>query len=94
MDIANIAGNALGSAASSGSSLMDLFGPNSDLMSMLGSEGMKNLISGGTALWQGMETKDMLDFQKGLAQNAQAKTDTLFQQDQEDRQRRKDLNFS
>jgi len=64
-------------------SLMKLFGNNSDFMKMLGSEGFKNLIAGGTALYQGSQMGDMLDFQKSLATKADQRTEALFQNDLE-----------
>ncbi len=96
MALGEAVGSAVGGVASSGllDSMAQLFGPDSEFMKMIGSEGMKNLIAGGTGLMQGMQVNDMLDFQKGLATDAAAKTDVLFQQDQEDRQKNKDLNFS
>ena len=63
------------------------------LMGILGSEGFANLIKGGTSLYNGMQMGDMLDFQKGLATKADQRTDTLFQQDQEDRDALKNLDF-
>lgn len=66
----------------------------SDFMKLLGSEGFGNLIKGGTALYGGMQAGDMMDFQKSLANKSEARTETLFQQDQEDRERNKNLDFS
>jgi hypothetical protein len=88
--------SAAGNAASGGmmDSIMKLMGPDSSLMKMLGSEGMANLIKGGTSLFNGMQMGDMLDFQKNLATKADQRTDTLFQQDQKDRQALNDLEFA
>ena len=74
--VANVASN----AASGGimSSLSSLFGPDSQLMKILGSEGMANLITGGSALMEGLQTGDMLDFQKNLATKADARTEGLY----------------
>ena len=63
-------------------------------MGALGSEGFANLIKGGTSLYNGMQMGDMLDFQKNLATKADQRTDTLFQQDQEDRKAMNDLEFA
>lgn len=89
-------GNAASGAVSGGAlkSLMDLFGKNSNLMDILGSEGFSNMIQGVTAFHQGNKMGDMMDFQKGLATNAEDRTDTLFKQDQEDRERNKNLDFA
>ena len=76
--------------------LQSLFGEgfkDMGIMDMLGSEGMKNIITGGTALMNGMQTGDMLDFQKGLATKADARTDKLFAQDQEDKEALNNLDF-
>jgi len=79
--------------------LQALFGKNfnigqNGILGALGSEGFSNLLQGGMSLYNGMQMGDMLDFQKNLANDAQIKSNLLFDQDQEDRQRRKDLNFS
>ncbi len=75
-----------------------LFGKGFDfgqegIMGMLGSEGFSSLLKGGADLMTGLQTGDMLDFQKDLASKADARTDTLFNQDQEDREYRQNLNF-
>lgn len=66
----------------------------SDFMKMLGSEGFGNLIKGVGAGANILQTGDMMDFQKGLANKSEMRTDTMFQQDQEDRERNKNLDFS
>jgi len=70
--------------------LTSLFGKNSSLMEMLGSEGMKNLISGGTALMNGLQAGDMLDFQKNLAKKQDARTDALFNDTMDSRNNQKE----
>ena len=85
MGVGGAVAGAAGSAASSGimSSLTSLFGPDSPLMNILGSEGMKNLITGGLGLKNGLEMGDMLDFQKNLAVKADARTEQIFDRDME-----------
>jgi hypothetical protein len=61
--------------------LLKLLGPDSPLMSIMGSEGMKNLISGGMGLANGLQMGDMLDFQKNLAMNAEERTEETFNRD-------------
>ena len=61
---------------------------------ILGSESMGNLIKGGTSLYNANQMGDSLDFQKDLATNAEARTDLLFDQDQETRERRQNLKFT
>jgi len=63
--------------------LLKLFGPDSPLMSILGSEGMKNIITGGLGLKNGLEMGDMLDFQKNLAVKADTRTQQMFDRDME-----------
>ena len=75
-------------------SLGSLFGAESPIMKMLGGEGMKNLIAGGTGLYQASQTGDMLDFQKGLATNAEARTQTQFDNSQKDREFMQGLDFA
>ncbi len=75
-----------------------LFGEGFDfgkegLMGMLGGEGFKNLLSGGTGLYKAGQAGDMLDFQKGLATKAETRTDKLFQQDQDEQEALNNLNF-
>ena len=93
MPLGAVAGAASGASGGLMSALSSLFGADSGLMKILGSEGMKNLIAGGSALYSASQTGDMLDFQKGLATKADARTDKLFQQDQEDRDALNDLEF-
>ena len=64
------------------------------LMSFLGSEAFSNLIAGGAAAFQANATGDMLDFQKGLANKSEKRTETLFNQDQQDRDAMNDLDFA
>ena len=78
--------------------LSALFGKSFDfgkegIMGMLGSEEMKNLISGGMGLYQANQTGDMLDFQKNMATKADARTQTLFDQDQDEQEALNNLNF-
>ena len=51
------------------------------IMGMLGSEGFSNLLSGGSSLMQGLQTGDLLDFQKDLATKADARSAALFKED-------------
>ncbi len=78
--------------------LSALFGKGFDfnkegLMGILGSEGFANLLKGGTSLYNGMKMGDMLDFQKNLAQKAEGRTNRLFQNDMEDRDALKNIQF-
>ncbi len=68
-------------------------GMMSGLMDMLGSEGMSNLMKGGTALYGGMQAGDMMDFNKSMATKADARQDTLMGNLEEDRARDKNLDF-
>jgi len=61
---------------------------------LLGSDMMKNIVSGGMALNNSMQMGDMMDFQKDLATNADNRTQTLFDQDQETAERRRNLDFT
>ena len=84
MGIEAAAGNAMagaaGNAASSGimSSISKLFGPDSAIMKILGSEGMSNLITGGSALWEGLKTGEMMDFQMDQATKAGERTQGMY----------------
>lgn len=60
---------------------------------ILGSDVFKNLLGGGLAVKGIMDTNEMMDFNKDLATKADARTQTLFQQDQEDRNALKSLDF-
>ena len=78
--------------------MSSLFGQGSSfgadgLMGILGSEGFANLLKGGASLMSGMQMGDMLDFQKDLASKADARTNILFNQDQQDRDAAKNLDF-
>lgn len=73
--------------------LKGLFSGEGGLGNFLGSEMFGNLIKGGSALMGGMQAGDMMDFQKDLMGNAENRTNTLFEQDQEDRERDKNLDF-
>ena len=64
------------------------------IMGMLGNEGMSNLLEGITKYKSGQDMSDMLDLQKGFATNAEARTQTLFEDDQERNDRNKSLKFS
>ena len=76
---------AAGSAASGG--LFD------SLFNLLGQDGFKNLLSGGTSLFNAFQQSNALNFQKDWAKKADARTDILFGQDQEDRLALNNLNF-
>jgi len=64
------------------------------LMNLIGSDGFKNIMQGGLGLYQGIQNKDMLDFQKQLATKTDARNDVLFQNQQDDRERNQNLKFS
>ncbi len=75
-----------------------LFGEGFDfgkegIMGMLGSEGFKNLLAGGKSLYDANQTGNMLDFQKGLATKADARTEKLFQRDEQEQEALNNLNF-
>ncbi len=79
-----------------GSLLGSLFGEGSmkGIGDFLGGDIFKNLMSGGTALYGANQMGDMMDFQKDMAVNADNRTQTLFENDQEDREFNKNLDFS
>lgn len=60
---------------------------------ILGSDVFKNLFAGGMALKDSFQTDDMMDFSKSLATKQDARTQTLFDQDQEDREKLQNLDF-
>ena len=68
-------------------------GAPAGLSDILGSDVFKNLFAGGMALNNSMQTNDLMDFQKKLATNADTRAQTLFNQDQEDRDSLKRLDF-
>jgi len=76
--------------------MTDLLGEGgmSKMMEFMGGDVMKNMIAGGTALSNSMQTGDLMDFQKGLATNADNRTQTMFDQDQETAERRRNLDFT
>jgi len=67
---------------------------NKGLMGILGNEGFGNLLDGGMKLYNGMQMGDMLDFQKGMAKNADRRTESLFQQDKREQEALNNLNFA
>ena len=64
------------------------------IMGTLGSEGFSNLLKGGMSIYNGMQMGDMLDFQKGMAKNADRRTESLFQQDKREQEALNNLNFA
>ena len=76
-----------GKGASSG-------GMMGSLMELLGGDAFKNLLSGGTSMFNAFQQNDALNFQKDLAKKADARTDILFGQDQEDRNAINNLEFA
>jgi len=65
-----------------------------DIGSFLGSDMMKNLVGGGSALWQAGNAKDALNFQKGAYKDARADQNMMMEDYQEDRDFRKNLDFT
>lgn len=64
-----------------------------NLMKLLGNEGFAKLLGAGIQGYGAYKTGNMLDFQKNLMKKADQRQDILFAQDQEDRQRNKNLDF-
>jgi len=64
------------------------------IMGMLGNEGVSNLIKGiGTGMNM-FQTGDMMDFQKGLANKADARTQGLYDRDQREQDALNNLDFT
>ena len=78
--------------------IQSLFGEGMSLgkdgiMGILGSDQMANIVKGITSWQSGQQMGDMLNMQKDLAYKAEGRTEQLFQDDQEARKRRRDINF-
>ena len=60
----------------------------------LGGDAFKNAAGLGMNLWQGMQQNDMMKFQKGLAQKSFNMQKDIFDENKDDRERRKNLDFT
>ena len=69
-------------------------GGKGGLMGMLGSDAFKNVAGLGTNIWQGMQQNDMMKFQQGLAQKSFNMQKDIFDENKDDRERRKNLDFT
>jgi len=60
----------------------------------LGGDAFKNAAGLGLNLWQGLEQNKMMKFQKGLAQESFNMQKDIFDENKQDRERRKNLDFT
>ncbi len=95
--IANaVQGAASGAASGLGGLMTDFLGKMGfdNIGDLLGSDMFKNMVQGGSALWQAGNAKDALNFQKGAYNDARADQNILMDDYQEDRDRNKNLDFA
>ena len=62
--------------------------------SFMTGDGLMNLMKGGMGIYNGMKMGDMMDFQKGLAQQQMGMQRDAFNMQKEDRQKAQNLDWT